>query len=384
MALCQFAWLAFQRMRLRVEPSMAMQPQRKKGGETLPLERLKTILLVQLGDIGDVVYSFSCARALKETMPKAQIVMAVRQKAAGLVEGCQWADGVIVVDGKPRGVWGTLAYQWKFWRAVRRYHFDLAIDLRTGTRGAVLAFLSGAPFRLAPYALDGTLWRNRLFTHLVAPSGKQGQFIVEHYLEILTPYGIQTEQVIPEISVSPARLTEVERLLAVYGLGRWDKVIAVQPFSLWGYKEWKKSKLATLIRRVHEDYGLPVLIVGGPDERERADEIAALAGEGVFNLAGQTSIALLPPLLKECCLFIGVDSAGLHIAASVGTPTIGLYGPSGFATWAPRGEKHMVVHKAFPCVPCHRKGCEDSLKSRCMDELDVDEVYSAVRNQLTG
>lgn len=367
-----------------MEFSMAMQPQHKKGGKTLPLEHLKTILLIQLGDIGDVVYSFPCVRALKETMPKAKVIMVVRQKAAGLIEGCQWADGVIVVDGKHRGVWDTLTHQWKFWQAVRSYHFDLVIDLRTGTRGAVLAFLSGAPFRLAPYALDGTLWRNRMFTHLVMPSGKQGQFIVEHYLEALMPYGIQTERVVPEISVSSERLADADELLAAHGLEGRDKMIAVQPFSLWSYKEWKKEKMAALIRRLHEEHGLPVLIVGGPDERDKAEEIAALVGEGVYNLAGKTSIALLPALLHKCRLFIGVDSAGLHIAAAVGTPTIGLYGPSGFATWAPKGEGHVVVYKEMPCVPCHRKGCEDSLMSRCMDELDVEEVYPAVLKRLTG
>lgn len=358
------------------------QPQRMKGGKILPLEDLRTILLIQLGDIGDVVYSFPCVRALKESMPKAKLIMAVRQKAAGLVEGCRWADGVIAVDETPRGAWETLLHQWLFWRTVRGYGFDLAIDLRTGTRGAVLAALSGAPIRLAPYSLDGTLWRNRLFTHLVMPTGKQQQFIVEHYMEILTPWGIQTDKLLPEIRVAPERLAEAERLLAAYGLPRQGNLVAIQPFSLWGYKEWKMEKMAALIRRLQAEHGLPVLIVGGPDEQEKAEAIVALAGDGVCNLAGKTSIALLPALLQKCCLFIGVDSAGLHIAAAVGTPTIGLYGPSGFATWAPKGEGHVVVHKEMPCVPCHRKGCEDSLVSRCMDELGVDEVYSAVRNQL--
>lgn len=367
-----------------MKPSMEMRPQRMKGGVLLPFERLKTILLIQLGDIGDVVYSFPCARALKETMPEARLIFAVREKAVGLIEGCRWADGVIAVGATQRWGWNIFKQQWRFWRTVRRYRFDLAIDLRTGTRGAVFAFLSGASFRLAPYALDGTLWRNRLFTHLVMPSGKQQQFIVDHYLEVLKPYGIHTEELSPEISVSSARAADGERLLASYGLTGRDRIVAVQPFSLWGYKEWQLEKMVALIQRVHGEHGLQVIIIGGPDERERAEQIAALAGDGVFNLAGQTSIALLPAVLKQCCLFLGVDSAGLHIAAAVGTPTIGLYGPSAFATWAPRGENHAVVHKKISCVPCRRKGCDDNLKSRCMDELGVDEVYSALRIQLTA
>lgn len=361
---------------------MVMQPQQIKGRKTLLSERPKAILLIQLGDIGDVVYSFPCARALKETFPDAQIVFAVRAKAAGLISGCSWADDVIVIDTERRGFWGEVAYQSQFWRQVRSYRFDMAIDLRRDSRGAYLAFLSGASIRVAPYSVEGKLLRNRLFTHLYEQQPKVGLHIIEHYMEPMAAYGINTENLIPKITVYPKMIAEANGILAAYGLEGRDNIVAIQPFSLWSYKEWKKEKMAVLIRRVREEHGLSVIIVGGPDERERAEEIALCAGAGVYNLAGKTSIAVLPALLQKCCLFLGVDSAGLHIAAAVGTPTIGLYGPSAFVTWAPIGEKHFVVCKDFPCVPCNRKGCGDSLVSRCMEELGVDEVYSVMRDQL--
>jgi len=88
-------------------------------------------------------------------------------------------------------------------------------------------------------------------------------------------------------------------------------------------------------------------------------------------------------LLQRCDLFIGVDSAGLHIAAAVGTPTVSIYGPSAPASWAPRGSSHLVVQKDWPCVPCRRKGCDDSEQCRCLDELTVEEILQAVMLQIS-
>jgi hypothetical protein len=86
-------------------------------------------------------------------------------------------------------------------------------------------------------------------------------------------------------------------------------------------------------------------------------------------------------VLKSCGLFIGVDSAGMHIAAAVGTPTVSIFGPSSAASWAPRGSRHKVVHGNLPCIPCRQKGCEGTEQSRCLDELSVNELdgYSSNR-----
>jgi heptosyltransferase-3 len=93
-------------------------------------------------------------------------------------------------------------------------------------------------------------------------------------------------------------------------------------------------------------------------------------------------MGLLPAVLKACALFIGVDSAGMHIAAAVGTPTVSIFGPSAPASWAPRGPEHLVVHRNLSCVPCRQKGCDGKEQSRCLDDLTVAEVMSAVATQI--
>ena len=88
-------------------------------------------------------------------------------------------------------------------------------------------------------------------------------------------------------------------------------------------------------------------------------------------------------VLKSCKLFIGGDSAGIHIAAAVGTPTVSIFGPASPFAWAPRGKKHAIVYnKKLPCVPCDLKGCEGRGISRCLDELTFDDVKSVVKRQI--
>ena len=94
----------------------------------------------------------------------------------------------------------------------------------------------------------------------------------------------------------------------------------------------------------------------------------------VHNFAGKTSIGMLAAVLKACSLFIGVDSAGMHIAGAVRTPTVTIVGPSSSVTWAPRGRQHRVVYKSLPCVPCHQTGC--------LEELTIDEVFSVVKDHI--
>ena len=130
------------------------------------------------------------------------------------------------------------------------------------------------------------------------------------------------------------------------------------------------------------EYNVSIIITGSFDERERAGEIIKKCRQNTYNLAGETSIGTLAAVFKACRLFIGVDSAGVHIAAAVGLPTVSIFGPSSYIDWAPRGKQHRVVHKDFQCVPCQDKGCQGSEISRCLDELTFEEVKTVVKNQM--
>ncbi|MGV1098494.1 putative lipopolysaccharide heptosyltransferase III [Thiovibrio sp. JS02] len=337
------------------------------------------ILLIQLGDIGDVVLTMPVIRALRENYPQATLVVAVWAKAAELLDDCPWIDQVIAVRKEKRPLWEELRQQREFFRQLRGFRFDLAIDLRTGTRGAIMAYLSGARQRLGFYAEDGKLWRNRIFTSLLRQEYTPGRHVVDYLLCLPEAFGVVARERTPELSVSDEKSSRVDALLgeAVAEPGR--PLVAVQPFSLWQYKEWGREKYIALIRWLLKEYNAVVLVTGSAAEQGRAEEIARNCGPGCHNFAGRTSIGLYAALLKRCRLFIGVDSAGLHIAAAVGTPTVSIFGPSAPSSWAPRGDRHLVIQKDLACVPCREKGCNGQEKSRCLDGLGEDEVMAAIK-----
>jgi len=351
-------------------------------GKQIIRKDIKNILLIQLGDIGDVVLSFPCIRALKENFPESNITVAVREKAKELIEDCPWASYVISISKERRRLGEEIIYQKMFFSHLRKFNFDLAVDLRTGTRGAILAFLSGARQRVGFYAMDGKLWRNRIFTHLANLEGKPGQHMAQYYLNLLITYDLRTEHIWPELEVPFKKLQIAEELLRKENIPLDQPILAIQPFSLWPYKEWGVDKYVDLITGIRDEFDLSIVITGAPNERNRAYEITENFGRKVHNFAGNTTIGILAAVLKLCKLFIGGDSAGIHISSAVGTPTVSIFGPASYVVWAPRGNQNSVVYKRLSCVPCNLKGCRESGVSRCLDELTVDEVLPIVKHKI--
>jgi predicted lipopolysaccharide heptosyltransferase III len=342
------------------------------------------ILLIQLGDIGDVVLTMPAIRTLQQHRPASSLVLCVREHARELAQDCPWADGVISISKEPRRFDRELAHQLEFISRLRRPRFAMAIDLRTGSRGAVAALLSGARRRIGRFADQGPFWRNCMFTHLVRPEDEMHQYAPEHHLGIISPFGFHSDDIIPALSIPEARSKKAGIIFKEAGVPDSSPILAIHPFSLWHYKEWRASEWITLIRRLTEEHGFAAIVTGSPTERTRAEELTVGSGKYVFNLAGKTSIGELPAVLKRCHLFIGVDTAALHIAAAVGVPTVGIFGPSSPTTWAPRGKSHCVVTKGLSCQPCRQKGCQGSERSRCLDQLTAEEVIAGVETHWFG
>jgi heptosyltransferase-3 len=133
-------------------------------GTDISKDEFHNILLIQLGDIGDVVWATPTFRAVKERYPEARVSVLVRGGIGSLLTADPSVDKIFEV--------GTLIEkartQWSFIRSLRKEHFDLAFDLRLDDRGAYMAFLSGSPIRVS--IIDRhSRWCNGFFTHIVAP-----------------------------------------------------------------------------------------------------------------------------------------------------------------------------------------------------------------------
>ena len=345
----------------------------------------KKILLIQLGDIGDVVWTTPTLWAVKGFFPRAKIAMLVREGVGPLLEGDPSLEKVFEVKHYQGNFLRKGMEEARFLISLRREHFDLVFDLRAGDRGAILAYLTGAPNRVSLLYRKGVpFWRNRLFTHLIdpPPTTEKPRGAAEQSLRIVRGLGIAAHDTTPRLWVSEKIRNHTRDLLRNEKIVDQPRWITVNPFSRWAYKEWGYEKWVEVLDWLWGAYQIAAVLVGSASERGKAEGIAGKCKGAVFNLAGRTSLDGLLGLLSMSSLHIGVDSGAPHIAAAAGTPTITIYGPTDWYDWAPPGERHWVVAPELECVPCFQKGCNGKEWSRCLEELKAEKVKRVITEAL--
>ncbi len=296
------------------------------------------ILLVRLSAIGDVIQSMPIACALRERFPKAFIAWAVQNHAGQLLQGHEAIDQVIPL---PRGWLKSPAGVWRLRRQLRALRFDVAIEAQGLTKAAILAWLSGAPRRIGfgnPWGRELSRWFN---TETVDTPGPH---IVERNLQLLGPLGIERPTVrflVPEGAVDRESADAMLR-----SLGITDRFAIINAGAGWPSKLWPAERFAAVAAHLGTAWQLPTLVVwAGPDERSIASQIAA-GSEGHARPSPKTTLTELAALARRASLFIGSDTGPLHLAAAVGTPCIGLYGPWPAEVHGPFGPQHIALQKA--------------------------------------
>ena len=311
---------------------------------------VRKILVIQLGDIGDVVWAIPAFWALKAAFPQAGLSVLVRNPNGDLLLDDPHIDKIFQVDQQ------SLFKGLQLLKNLRREKFDLLFDLRADDRGAFISFLSGAKMRAALYC-SGLFWRNRAFTHLVDPPPVKERILgaAEQSFKIIRGFAIKETTSTPQIFVAEKLKDKISALLTEEKVEATHGWVSINPFSRWSYKEWDMDKWRQLASFVWQKYKMPVIITGSIAERKLADELAAESNSPIYNLAGKTTLREMAALLQMSRVHIGVDSAAPHIAAAVGTPTITIYGPSDWRDWAPPGDRNQVVLPDMDCSPATKK-----------------------------
>lgn len=340
----------------------------------------ESVLVLQLGDIGDVVLTSPSLRALKETVPGVRVTVLVRKGYGSLLADDPHVSEIIEVS-KGRARISELGREnLRLVGRLRRERYDVLIDLRTGDRGAILARFAGAPVRVVRHWREAPFWHRLAFTHFVDPvfTGRPVHPGGDQSLRILRAIGVDTEDTRPRLYVSESNREHVRGLLTREGVARHPRFITANPFSRWKYKEWGYGKWVDVLDWLWSERGLPSVIIGAREEAAAAEGIAGRCAGPVFNLAGKTTLGDLAGLISLSRLHVGVDSAAPHIAAALDTPSVTIFGPSNWKAWAVEDATHRIVHSGKECVPCNDKGCDGKERSVCLEELGVDAVTAAV------
>ncbi len=291
----------------------------------------RNILLIQLGDIGDVVITSPTIRAFKETRPQSHLAILVRKPYGSLLIADPHLDEVIELEK-------SLC----FLRRLRASRYDLVVDLRTGDRGAFLSFLTGAHERVGCHIGGKQFWHDLVFTTVIRdlrvapPPVHPG---ADQSLRVARHIGVDTVNSTPRLYTS-AQDTERARALLAACPARW---VTINPFARWQYKEWADEKWTQVIDRLWQEQQIATVLVGSSDESTRAAALVTGRADHAFNLAGKTTLGELAALLAMSTLHLGVDSAAPHIAAAVGTPTLTIHGPTDWRGWRLVDDRHKVV-----------------------------------------
>jgi lipopolysaccharide heptosyltransferase I len=346
------------------------------------------ILIVRLSALGDVVHALPMLDALRRARPDAHIGWLVEEAAASLLDGHPQIDRVWVA---PRGEMKGLLRQGRYGkafglvqqtrRALRSAQYDLTLDVQCNLRSAFLAHATGAPRRIAfapPFSKEGA---RHLATELVTVTGEP-QSKVERDLEILRPLGID-----PAGARSQLAIPEEDRVAARTLRAREGAMVGLHPgvSGFGSFKRWAPERYAQLARRLHDDRGVKSLVTWGPGEEALASSIVADA-DGAAVLAPATrSLRALGALYEVCDVVVAADTGPLHLAAALGVPTVGLYGPKDPAIYGPwngkTGEKAITVWKHVHCSPCKLRRCNDVI---CMPAITVDDVSAALEEPLSA
>jgi lipopolysaccharide heptosyltransferase III len=307
------------------------------------------ILFVSATRIGDAVLSTGLLSYLVERYPDARFTIGAGPVAAPLFEAVPRLERLIVVEKLRHGLHWLRLYG----RVVAR-RWDLVVDVR----GSALAYLLRARERRV--------------------CGK-GSYAEPRVVQLGRFLGLDPPPA-PQLWTLPRHEEAAARLVPA-----GTPVVAIGPAANWRAKTWRSERFAELARRLTAPLGLMpgarVAVLAAAHERDQAAPVlASIAPERRIDLVGGTDLLTAAAALKRCALFIGNDTGLMHMAAAVGVPTVGLFGPSPATHYAPWGPRTAVAQTqrdwvSLMSAPDFDHRTSDTL----MDGLSVDAAEAAVR-----
>lgn len=339
------------------------------------------ILVTRMKFIGDVVLTTPIIRSVRSAYPGAYLAYMGEKQAVSLLEHNPSLDEIIPFDfSRP-----MLLEQPRVAMLLRRRSFDLVIDLFGNPRSALLTYLSGAKTRIGPDRKG----RGRLYTIQVRDDGTP-KTAVDFHNQFIRAAGIEPSARHTEIFLTEDEKEEAKKSLHVMNgarshLGPAYPWVGIHPGATWPAKRWLPERFARLAELLKARLNAQVLVFGGPREEEVIASVREHAPSGVQFLRTMP-IRRMAAMIAQCSVFIANDAAPMHVAAAVGTPTIGLFGPGEENIWFPysTGDGHVALRKDVPCHPCHLDFCnrESDGYMECMKLLSVEEVFAAAQKAL--
>ncbi|MDN5942145.1 MAG: glycosyltransferase family 9 protein, partial [Nitrospira sp.] len=307
--------------------------------------------------------------------PKARLTWLVKHEWAGLVERIDGVDHVWPVKSTFKGWLSQVS-------PLRAEQFDLVVDLQGLFRSAAIGWFSGSPL-LVGFA-NGREGSPRFYSRRVSVP-RSDMHAVDRYLLVAKAVGaVQSGAPEFRFRIPKNDDDEVDCLLRRFGVTPGTNWVAMNVSARWQTKRWPAASFAEVADRLQQEGWGPVVMIGGPDERADIAQVNKMMKTPAVDLAGATTVGLLPALLSRASLLITNDSGPMHIAAAVGTPVVALFGPTNAARTGPYGSGHRVLTTELPCRPCLSRTCQNPIQLECLTRISPEQVIAPVRDLLAA
>jgi ADP-heptose:LPS heptosyltransferase len=325
------------------------------------------ILAIQFKYFGDAVLLTPSLRALREHFPQSELHVLVPEEVAPLLQHLPWLNRVWPLP-RQRGSM-SLSRTWPVVRALRRGHFDRSVDFAGNDRGAIVSLLVGARQRLGLDYPGGFVGRRFCYHQRVRFTPLGGHESAQ-IAQVLSAWDIAPRSLEPEIRADPALAGAAEKLLPAGSVV--CHIASSQPKKEWPLEHWPAFyQMAT-----RANHRLAFTTARGAREQALIGEFKKLVPDAPV-VPVIPDLALFLAVLKRAAVFISGDTGPLHFAAGLGVPTIGLFGPSAAAQWAPLARNHRSL-TGGPCS-CDGNSAVCYAASHCLAAISPTELFHCLQ-----
>ncbi|MFO7569632.1 MAG: lipopolysaccharide heptosyltransferase II [Smithellaceae bacterium] len=338
----------------------------------LPQDGINRILLRGTNWIGDAVMTLPAVASVRAAYPAAHLTVLAKPLVADIYRLFSPADEIVTYEKRYDNPWGVFRLAWQ----LRKKKFNAAILLQNAIEAAIMTRAAGIPLR-AGYDSDG---RGMLLTHAIGRTRDILQVHqIDYYLEMVKALGCPPvdRSLHLETRLSPP---DVRDAMKQY-LGDDRPIIGIAPGATYGpAKRWLPERFAQTADRLAEKLSARVVLFGGPDDYQTAQDVRRQGKSDFLNLAGKTSLRDAIYLISRSAVFVSNDSGLMHLAGALNVPTVAIFGSTNPVTTSPAGEKTIIVRKPADCSPCLKKVCPTDF--RCMTDISVEDALSAATDLL--
>lgn len=327
---------------------LAPAPLRRPEEMQKAFRSVRTVGVLCAAGIGDAIMATPLLAAIKRHKPAARVLVIGTESTIQVFKNNPCADRILNFSARPLAFLALL----RLWVNLRKEKIDLYLAAQPANtiRHSLIAACSGAKLRLK-HSYDYTAFPERDFSFVFSAllPNQMERHRVELNLDLLRFFGasIAPASLSPRYYVNSVAHKKIELLLRSWNSGYSSKqMVALHPGGLRESKKWPLQRFADVGRALIKK-GALVCLVGGDAEMKSCDAlVSAMASSAALNLAGQLALDETAALLKRCRFLLSNDTGIMHLATSVGTKVIAIFGPTDARHIGPFASNASVIFRA--------------------------------------